>query len=75
MTEPVRHEYRSMREFLRAVKRGEVPEDLVSPGWVASEVGVSRQAVHQMIGRGGLESWHVLGGYVFVRVDSVNLWR
>lgn len=70
------HRYPSMAAFLRDVKRGNVPEDLVSPGFIAARAGITRQAVHKAIDVGRLESWHVEGGYVFVRVvDAVNLWR
>lgn len=68
-----RHEYLKVDDFTAAVKRGEIPiKGLVSPGWVAHQAGVSRQAVHKAIDQGRIEAWRIRGGYVFVLSSAVD---
>lgn len=69
------HQFQSLGAFVKACKKGDVPEDLVSPGYVAQAAGVTRQSVHQAIGDGRVDAWKIKGGYVFLRVDAVKEFR
>ncbi len=68
----MRHHYRSMAAFVREVKAGKVPEDLVSPGWASRFGGITRQAVHDAVAKGHIEAWSIEGGYTFVRELDVR---
>lgn len=71
----MRHHYKTMAAFVRDIRAGKVPEDLVSPGWAASFAGISRQAIHAAVRDGHVEAWTVQGGYTFVReVDVRKRW-
>lgn len=65
--------YGDLRALVRAVRRGSVPESVVSPGWAARVLGVSRQRVHALIAAGALDCWRTeAGDVILVAVDSVN---
>src|SRR5579885_3910125 len=54
-----------------------------SPGGLAAELGMSRQAVHAAIDRGSLDAWYVSETgeghdsrrYIYVTVDSVERYK
>ena len=66
------HQYRTLRALIKAVRDGEVPLDVLSPGEVAKILGVSRQAVYNRtnISR-SLEAW-IWKGVVFISKRSVE---
>lgn len=68
----MRHHYKTMAAFVREVKAGKVPEDLVSPGWASRFGGITRQAVHDAVAKGHIEAWSIEGGYTFVRELDVR---
>lgn len=51
-------EFKSIREMVEAIKRGEVPSDVVSPGAAAAALGVTRHAIYQRI------KWKSLDAYM-----------
>ena len=67
------HEFKTFEAFLKACNRGDVPVNLVSPGYVARQKGLHRSTVHQAIARGRLDAWRISGGYVLVCVDDVDI--
>lgn len=71
--------YDSVSELAQAIRAGEVPTKVVSPGLAAEILGVSRQAVWQRIQRGTLRCWGAEGVLLIdvtqlpmVKLDSVK---
>lgn len=77
MGQSERHEGIEMKKFktkdqlLKAIEAGEIPTKVLSPGGVASALGISRQAVHQRIKRGTLNAWTAEG---IILVDPRTFW-
>lgn len=64
-------QFKSLQHMLEAMKRGEVPVGVVSPGGAAGVLGITRQAVHERIKRGTLRAWGY-EGYIFVDARDVR---
>jgi predicted site-specific integrase-resolvase len=66
-------EYADTRAMLRAIRRGQVPSASVSPGWAVRRLGITRQAVYQLIERGLLDCWRTRNGdLILVRVADIE---
>lgn len=65
--------YPSERALAIALRAGSIPVDVVSPGYVAQYLGVSRQAVWDRVNRGTLDCWRTKSGsIVLIGVDKVK---
>lgn len=49
--------YKTIGELAKAMKTGEIPEDVVSPGAAAVALGVTRGAIHSRLRWGTLDAW------------------
>lgn len=49
--------YRTVSALVEATKRGEVPNDVISPGAAAAALGVTRQTLYGLLKTGTLRSW------------------
>lgn len=66
-------EYADIPGLMRAIRRGVVPVDSVSPGWAAMKLGVSRQRVFQLVEAGLLDCWRTVdGSVILISLDSVK---
>lgn len=63
--------YRSIRAMAEALKTGEIPSAVYSPGYVARHLGISRQALHKRLKCGTIEAWSA-EGYVLVSEKSMK---
>lgn len=63
--------YRRLSGLVAAMKRDEIPEDVVSPGSAAACLGISRQALHQRLKCGSIEAW-AAEGVILVSMKSVK---
>jgi len=50
--------FKTIKGMVEAMKRDEIPTDVVSPGAAAAALGISRQSVHELCHRGSLPSWY-----------------
>ena len=67
------HEYADIPALMRAIRRGEVPVDSVSPGGAANRLGVTRQRVFQLIAEGVLRCWRTEdGSVILIALDDVK---
>jgi len=67
--------FRNWDDFVVACERKEIPRDLCSPGAVAADYGITRQAVHDAMWGGRVKSIYVEGGYcMLVRSSCVRTW-
>lgn len=64
--------FKSVGELADALASGEIPREVLSPGGVASALGISRQAVHQRLQRGTLRGW-TADGVILIDVRDVRL--
>jgi hypothetical protein len=62
--------YESVAELAQAIRSGEVPTRVVSPGLAAEAFGCSRQAVWDRVRRGTLRAWGA-EGVVLIDVDQL----
>jgi len=49
--------FRTLADMLDAVKRGEIPSNVISPGAAGAALGISRQSVRDLCIRGTLPAW------------------
>lgn len=49
--------FRTLDEMVEAIKRDELPQNIVSPGAAAAALDVTRQAIHDLCKRGTLPCW------------------
>lgn len=49
--------FETLADLERAMERGEVPADVVSPSYCAAELNCTRQAIHERIKSGSLTAW------------------
>lgn len=63
--------FETLPELVDAIKNGEIPREVMSPGGAASKLGVTRQAIHDRIRRGSLRAW-TAPGVIFVYVSDVR---
>lgn len=62
----------SLAEMVEAMKREEIPSDVVSPGRAAAMLGVTRQAVNDRLYHSNtLDAW-TAEGYLLISEDSIN---
>lgn len=64
--------YKTLTAMMAAVQRGEIPTKVVSPGYAAALLGISRQALDQRLERGTLRSWRSDEGYVLIDSEQVR---
>ncbi len=65
--------YKTVSELVEAMKSGEIPSEVVSPGGAAGMMGVTRQAINDRLHKGkSLEAWGA-EGYILISVESINL--
>lgn len=50
--------FKSLNEMVEAIKRNELPKDIVSPGDASAVLGISRQAMHELCQRGTIPAWY-----------------
>lgn len=53
--------YRRLSALVEAIQKGEIPNDVVSPGAAARSLGITRQGVHNRLKCGTLEAWSAEG--------------
>ena len=63
--------YRSMTAMAAALRSGEIPAEVVSPGGAAAALGVTRQTIHDRCKTGSLECWKA-EGYVLISARSLK---
>lgn len=64
--------YKTVGELAEAMISGEIPADVVSPGYAAQLLGVSRQAINDRIHKSkSLEAWGA-EGTVLISTSSIN---
>jgi hypothetical protein len=64
--------YKTVTELMSAVASGEIPVEVVSPGWAAMKLGVTRQAINDRIHKSkSLEAWGA-EGVVLISVRSIE---
>jgi hypothetical protein len=65
--------YKTVAELAEAMKSGEIPVDVVSPGKAAAMLGVTRQAINDRLHKSeSLEGWEAEGN-VLISVRSIKL--
>lgn len=50
--------FRTVSDLLEAVKRGELPRNVISPGAAAAALGITRQGVRDLCVRDVLPAWY-----------------
>lgn len=50
--------FRTINSMVAAIRRDELPKNLISPGAAAAALGITRQSVHELCHRGKLPSWY-----------------
>lgn len=64
--------YKTVSEMAEALVSGEIPTDVVSPGYAAQLLGVTRQAINDRIHKSKtLEAWGAEGN-VLISIRSIN---
>lgn len=63
--------FRSVSDLVKAIAEGRVPSDVVSPGYAASLLGITRQSLHDRLNKGSLDCWKA-EGVVLVSVSSLR---
>ncbi|MGO8754500.1 MAG: hypothetical protein ACLQHK_04650 [Gallionellaceae bacterium] len=65
--------YKSLSRMAEAIKSGEIPSDVVSPGGAAQMLGVTRQAINDRLHYSeSLEAWSA-EGVILISVKSIKL--
>jgi hypothetical protein len=65
--------YKTISKMAEALKSGEIPVDVVSPGVAAQMLGVTRQAINDRLYHGkSLEAWSA-EGYILISVKSIKM--
>jgi hypothetical protein len=64
--------FKTKDQLVKAFESGEIPKKVLSPGGVATVLGISRQAVYQRIRRGTLNAWTAEG---IILVDPRTFWE
>lgn len=65
--------YKTVSKLAAAMRSGEIPVDVVSPGGAAQMLGVTRQAINDRLHHGkSLEAWGA-EGYILISVESIKL--
>lgn len=64
--------YRTIGAMAAALRDGEIPASVLSPGGAADALGVTRQAIHDRIKRGTLRAWLTDDGYILVDAREVR---
>jgi hypothetical protein len=60
----------TLKELVEAMKREEIPSDVVSPGAAADVLGITRSSVHSRLLRGSLRAWSAEG---VILIDTKSL--
>lgn len=64
--------FRTLAELAEAIASGEIPSNVVSPGYAATVLGVTRQAINDRIHRSeSLEAWGA-EGTVLISMRSIE---
>ena len=53
--------FKTMSSMVEAIKRGEIPSSVTSPGPAASALGITRSSLHSRLLRGTLKAWAAEG--------------
>lgn len=65
--------YKTFSMMIEAIKSGEIPSDVVSPGGAAQMLGITRQAINDRIHNGtSLEAWSS-EGTILISVRSIKM--
>ncbi len=65
--------YKTVSELVEAMKSGEIPIGVVSPGGAAQMLGVTRQAINDRLHHGkSLEAWGA-EGIILISEESIKL--
>lgn len=62
--------YRTVAQLAEAMKRDEIPANVVSPGAVAAALGITRQSVHDRLKHNSLDAWCAEG---VILIDARSL--
>lgn len=49
--------FKSLNAMVEAIKRDEIPKNVVSPGAACAVLGISRQSMHDLCKRGTIPAW------------------
>lgn len=50
--------FKSLNAMVEAIKRNELPKNIVSPGAACAVLGISRQSMHDLCKRGTIPAWY-----------------
>ncbi len=50
--------YKTIEQLVDAIRRGDIPRRVISPGAAAAALGITRQSTHELCHRGVLRSWY-----------------
>ena len=50
--------FKSLNAMVEAIKRDELPKNIVSPGAACAVLGISRQSMHELCKRGTIPAWY-----------------
>lgn len=62
--------FKTIGQMVQAMKSGEIPENVVSPGAAAQALGITRQSVHSRLLRETLTGWSAEG---VILIDARSL--
>lgn len=65
------HKFKRVSDMVEAMKRDEIPSNVVSPGAAAAALGITRQSLHALLKRGSLPAWWA-EGMILVDADAVQ---
>lgn len=49
--------YRALSGLVEAMRNGEIPSEVISPGAAATALGISRQSLHSLLRHNSLRCW------------------
>lgn len=65
------HRFKRVSDMVEAMKRDEIPSNVVSPGAAAAALGITRQSLHALLKRGSLPAWGA-EGMILVDASAVQ---
>ena len=63
--------FKSLNAMVEAIKRNELPQNIVSPGYAAGILGITRQSMHDLCKRGTIPSWYA-ERVILIDADAVQ---
>lgn len=63
--------FKNLDEMVEAIKRGDLPRHIVSPGDACAVLDISRQAMHELCKRGTIPAWYA-ERVILIDADAVQ---